>query len=237
MIDQKIQEEKEMRILIAEDEVLIADAVSQVLKSNNYSVDAVHDGEEALDYLNLGNYDIAILDIMMPKMDGLTVLKKIREKGMSIPVLILTAKSEIDDRVTGLDMGADDYLTKPFSMKELLARVRAMGRRQPDLKGDVLSFGDIELNRAESTLKSDKGSVRLPSKEYQMMEMFLLRSGQVIPTEIFMENIWGYDSEAEINVVWVNISSLRKKLSDLGSGVRIKASRGSGYFLEEDKND
>jgi DNA-binding response OmpR family regulator len=170
---------------------------------------------------------------MMPKMDGITVLKKVRAAGNSIPILMLTAKAEIDDRVLGLDSGADDYLTKPFSMKELLARIRAMTRRQTDATDSVLSFGNIALDRSKFLLSSPKESLRLANKEFQMLEMLLVHPGQVISADQFMEKIWGYDSDAEQNVVWVYISYLRKKLAALDATVTIRAVRGLGYTLEE----
>ncbi|MBR3053933.1 MAG: response regulator transcription factor [Firmicutes bacterium] len=222
-----------MRLLLAEDERMLSDALVEMLTHNNYSVDPVYDGEDALYYLQNGEYDGAILDIMMPKMDGLTVVRKLRASGSSLPVLMLTAKSEIDDKVEGLDSGADDYLTKPFAMKELLARIRAMTRRQPEMTGNTLTFGDLSLRRSDFALSAPGGEIRLGGKEYQIMEMLMANSGRVIPTERFMEKIWGYDSDAEINVVWVNISGLRKKLEQLGAHVLIKASRGVGYYLAE----
>ena len=221
-----------MRLLLAEDEKLLSDALVEVLQHNKYSVDAVYDGEDAIDYLLTGDYDGAILDIMMPKKDGITVVKELREAGLSTPVLMLTAKTQIEDKVDGLDSGADDYLTKPFAMTELLARVRAITRRQPELTKTNLEFKDIKLGRADFTLYGPNGSTGLGNKEFQMMEMLMTNSGQVIPTERFMEKIWGYDSDAEINVVWVNISGLRKKIADLGGHVQIKAARGVGYSLE-----
>ena len=222
-----------MRLLLAEDEQDLSKALVTVLKHNNYSVDAVFNGEDALTYLENGNYDGVILDIMMPKSDGLTVLKNLRQKGNQIPVLLLSAKSEIDDRVTGLDLGADDYLTKPFSMKELLARIRAITRRKRDSSNSVLSFSDFTLNRATFQLSSGENAIRLANREFQMMEMLMTNPGHVISAEQFMEKIWGFDSEVEPNVVWVYISNLRKKIVSLDSGVKIKASRGLGYLLEE----
>lgn len=222
-----------MRLLLAEDEKELSNALVTILKHNNYSVDAVYDGAEALDYLQAENYDGAILDIMMPKMDGLTVLKKLREKGSDLPVLMLTAKSEIDDRVAGLDSGADDYLTKPFATKELLARIRAMTRRQAEVTDSVLRCGNVRLDRSTYELSSEQGSFRLANKEFQMLEMLMTNPKILVSTERFMEKIWGYDSEAEINVVWVYISYLRKKLAAINANVAIKASRGSGYSLEE----
>ena len=225
-----------MRLLLAEDEEDLSKALVAVLKHNNYSVDAVYNGQDALDYLETENYDGAILDIMMPKMDGLTVLKKIREAGNSVPVILLTAKAEIDDRVAGLDCGADDYLTKPFSMKELLARIRAMTRRKAETTDSVLSFEDISLDRSTYVLSCGNDAVRLASKEYQMLEMLMSNPKQIISVDQFMDRRWGFDSDTELNVVWVNISYLRKKLSSLNSCVSIKATRGLGYSLEG-KND
>lgn len=222
-----------MRLLLAEDEKELSNALVTILKHNNYSVDAVYDGLEALDYLQAENYDGVILDVMMPKMDGITVLKKLRERGSDLPVLMLTAKSEIDDRVLGLDSGADDYLTKPFATKELLARIRAMTRRQAEVTDNILSFGNIKLNRSTYELFSETESFRLANKEFQMMEMLMTNPRILISTERFMDKIWGYDSEAEINVVWVYISYLRKKLSALDANIAIKATRGVGYSLEE----
>jgi len=222
-----------MRLLLAEDEKILSDALVTILTHNNYSVDAVYNGQDALDYLENGNYDGAILDIMMPKLDGLTVLRKIRTEGLTLPVLMLTAKAEVDDRVAGLDCGADDYLTKPFASKELLARIRSMTRRQPELRDAVLQFGGLSLDRTSFTLSGCGGALRLASKEFQMMEMLMENPGQVIPTERFLEKIWGYDSETEINVVWVYISGLRKKVAGIDGKVQIKAARGVGYSLEE----
>ena len=221
-----------MRLLLAEDERNLSDALVAILTHANYSVDAVYDGREAIDYLENGEYDGVILDIMMPKADGLTVLRTIRAEGNSVPVLLLTAKSEIDDRVEGLDAGADDYLPKPFAAKELLARIRAMTRRQPVLQDTLLRYGNITLSRTDFTLAGPGGSVKLANKEFQVMEMLLMNPGHTIPTERFLEKIWGYDSDAEINVVWVNLSALRKKLASLGADIQIKASRGLGYSLE-----
>lgn len=221
-----------MRLLLAEDEEELSRALVTVLKHNHYSVDAVYNGQDAIDYLETGVYDGAILDIMMPKADGITVLRKIRSAGISIPILLLTAKAEIDDRVTGLDAGADDYLTKPFAMKELLARIRAMTRRRSDTTDNLLSFGNITLDRALYQLSGPKASFRLSGKEFQMLEMLMINPGQVISVEQFMEKIWGFDSETENNVVWVYISYLRKKLSSLEADVVIKATRGVGYSLE-----
>lgn len=221
-----------MRLLIAEDEKSLSKALTVILEKNNYSVDAAYDGVEALDYLTTGQYDGIILDVMMPRMDGLTVLKTIRAKGNDIPVLMLTAKSEIDDRVTGLDCGANDYLTKPFDAKELLARIRAMTRVHSGTSSSVLTMGNISLDRSTFELSSPTGSFRLANKEFQVMELLMCNPKQLIPTELMMEKIWGLDSDAEINVVWAYISYLRKKLTALGANIKIKASRNAGYSLE-----
>jgi len=222
-----------MRLLLAEDERMLSEALVSILTHNNYSVDAVYDGQEALDYLENGEYDGAILDIMMPKMDGLTVLRRIRKAGMTLPVLMLTARSEIDDRVEGLDSGADDYLTKPFAAKELLARIRAMMRRQPALQENVLQFGGLSLDRAESVLRGPSGMVHLGNKEFQILEMLMQNPGWAVSSERFLEKIWGYETDSGLNTVWVYISGLRKKLADVGAAVQIRASRGVGYSLEE----
>ncbi len=222
-----------MRLLLAEDEKEMSDALVAILTHAQYSVDAVYNGRDALDYLEVGDYDGAILDVMMPEMDGFTVLKNIRGAGNTVPVLMLTAKSEIDDRVYGLDAGADDYLTKPFAMKELLARVRAITRRTTDATSSVFSFGNVTLDSTSYTLEAPGGSEHLPGKEYQLMELFLSNPRQVISTERIVEKVWGYESDTEINVVWVTISGLRKKLNSLGADIEIKAKRGQGYYLEE----
>ncbi|MGM9662305.1 MAG: response regulator transcription factor [Oscillospiraceae bacterium] len=221
-----------MRILLAEDERSLSRAVIALLEKNNYSADAVYDGEEALAYLAAGNYDAAILDIMMPKLDGLTVLRRLRESGSRLPVLLLTAKSEVEDKVRGLDSGANDYLTKPFATAELLARLRAMTRNQAAPAGSRLSFGNVTLDRSTFELSSPSGSFRLANREYQMIELLLRNPGQVIPTERFLEKIWGYDSDVEVNVVWVYISYLRKKLAALDADIQIRATRNTGYSLE-----
>lgn len=221
-----------MRLLLAEDEKALSKALTVILKHNHYSVDAVYNGQDALDYLETGIYDGVILDIMMPKVDGITVLRKLRAAGSRVPVLMLTAKSEVDDRVIGLDCGADDYLTKPFAAKELLARIRAMTRRRMEAVDSVLSFQDIRLNRTTFELASGESAIRLANKEFQMMELLLERPGRMVSTDRFMEKIWGYDSDVELNVVWVYISYLRKKLKKLNAGVQIKVVRNAGYLLE-----
>ena len=222
-----------MRLLLAEDEQALSKALKTILERNHYSVDAAYDGEEALEYLEADHYDAVILDIMMPKVDGITVLREIRKKGNAIPVLLLTAKSEVDDKVNGLDSGANDYLTKPFHSRELLARIRAMTRTPAAQGTSQLSVGNITLDRATYELSSSFGSYRLANKEFQMMEMLMSNPKHVLSSERFMEKIWGYDSEAEINVVWVYISYLRKKLAALHANIQIKAIRNAGYTLEE----
>lgn len=221
-----------MRLLLAEDEEALSKALVTILKHNNYAVDAVFDGQQALDYLECGIYDGLILDLMMPKVDGITVLKTIRRKGNKIPVLILTAKSEVDDKVFGLDCGADDYLTKPFVTKELLARIRAMTRRQSDLQDNALVYGDLRLDRTSFELISKKGKLLLTAKEFQIMEMFMMNPKCILSAEQLMDRVWGLESETEISVVWTYISYLRKKLKTLDSSVTIKAVRNVGYTLE-----
>ena len=226
-----------MRLLLAEDERELSKALSTILKHNLYTVDTVFDGEEALAYIENGNYDGVILDIMMPKIDGISVLKIIRSKGINVPVLILTAKSEVDDKVLGLDCGANDYLTKPFSIKELLARIRAMTRIKSEAVDSLLKFGNVTLNRVTFELSTAYGSYRLANKEFQIMEMFMSNPKNLISTERILEKIWGYDTETEVSVVWVYISYIRKKLASINSNIYIKATRNLGYSLEEKVND
>ena len=221
-----------MRILYEEDEVALARAVAKILEKNNYTVDVVHNGLDALDYLQNGNYDIAILDIMMPKMDGITLLRRLRTTGITIPIIMLTAKAEIDDKVLGLDSGANDYLTKPFDTKELLARIRVLTRGQRPVDSTI-QFGNISLDRTTFALSSASGSFRLANKEFQMMEILMSNPKILVSSEQFMEKIWGYDANAEINVVWVYISYLRKKLNALHADIQIKSTRNAGYTLEE----
>ena len=220
-----------MRILLAEDEKALSRALVKILEKNNYSVDAVYDGADALAYLEIGNYDAAVLDIMMPKMDGITVLKRVRAEGNQIPILMLTAKAEIEDRVLGLDSGANDYLPKPFDSRELLARIRAITRSKAE-SDTKLTAGNLTLDRATFELSSPTGSFRLANKEFQMMECFMAQPHRLISTELFMEKIWGRDSEAEISVVWAYVSFLRKKLAALKANVQIKSNRNAGYSLE-----
>jgi DNA-binding response OmpR family regulator len=222
-----------MRLLLCEDERSLSRAVEAILRKNNYSVDAVYDGRDALDYIVNGNYDGVILDIMMPIMDGIEVLKNIRSRGITTPILLLTAKSEIEDKVNGLDSGADDYLTKPFDTRELLARIRAMTRGGSVRADTSLRFGNITLDLASYELSSPSGSYKLANKEFQMMEMLMQNPKKLMSTEAFMEKIWGFDSDSELSVVWVYISYLRKKLTALSANISIKAHRNAGYYLEE----
>lgn len=224
-----------MKILMAEDEQDLLEAVKTILSHKGYHVETVDNGLDALDYLSAGLYDLAILDIMMPGLNGLQVLEQIRQANNPVPVLLLTARSQISDKVDGLRLGADDYLTKPFAMEELLARMEALLRRPTANFINKLSFGDINLNRRNFTMtRTDSGQfVSLNNKEFQLMELFIRNSQQILSKEQIMDNIWGLDTDAEINVVWVNISSLRGKLKELGSSVTIRAQRGLGYRLEE----
>jgi len=220
-----------MRILLAEDERPLSRAIAKILEKNNYSVDTVYNGEEALVYLASGNYDCLILDIMMPIMDGLTMLKRLRSEGNHIPVLILSARNEIEDKVAGLDSGANYYLTKPFDTRELLAAIRAITRGTEAVSSKI-TYGNITLDRARFEMYSEKGSFRLANKEFQLMELMMSNPRTLISTERFMEKIWGYDTDTEINVVWVYISYLRKKLLSLEANIQIRATRNAGYSLE-----
>ncbi|MDD7740417.1 MAG: response regulator transcription factor [Lachnospiraceae bacterium] len=222
-----------MRLLLAEDEREMANAILVVLEHNHYAVDVVENGRDAYDWAKNGNYDGILLDIMMPEMSGLEVLSALRQENFDVPVLLLTARSEVDDRVAGLDLGADDYLTKPFAMKELLARIRAMTRRKGNYSSNLLQFGGLTLNRETFDLGYQGEKVHLGSKEYQVMELLMQNKGILIPAEQFMEKIWGYNTEVENSVVWVYISYLRKKIQNLGAPVVIRAVRGLGYKLEE----
>lgn len=224
-----------MRILIVEDEVSLADAVTAILKKEQYFVDAVYDGRDGLDYALSGIYDLILLDIMLPKMNGLDVLREIRKNNISTPVMLLTARSEVNDKIKGLDSGADDYLTKPFNKGELLARVRALTRRKGEIPSNELVFGDITLNQSTYELICGGLNVKLGAKEFKIMQMLMYAPGNIISKDEFIEKIWGYDSDAEYNSIEVYISFLRKKLGAIKSTVQIKASRGIGYYIEENK--
>ena len=224
-----------MKLLYAEDERAMSEAVTDVLTYHKFSVDPVYDGQDALDYAHAEEYDGIILDVMMPKKSGLEVLRQLRQEGCRTPVLLLTAKAEVEDRIEGLDLGADDYLPKPFAMGELLARVRAMLRRREEFTPTVLRFGDVELNQQTAELRCGDKAVVLPKLEYKLMELLMLGRGRCYSTEELLEKVWGYETEAEVGVVWVYLSYLRKRLAALGSGVEIKARRGVGYTLEAPK--
>ena len=224
-----------MRILVADDEPDMTAVLDALLKREHYAVDVVHDGQDALDYALTENYDCLVLDIMMPRLDGIQVLTALRRQGLAAPVLLLTAKSQVEDRIAGLNSGADDYLSKPFDAGEFVARVGALTRRSGVYTPSVLSAGNVTLDRSAFALTCGDTSIRLGSKEFQMLELLMRQKGRLISTEQFMEHIWGYDSEAEINVVWAYISYLRRKLETIGANVRIAARRGQGYLLEEIK--
>lgn len=224
-----------MRILVADDEQELTEVLAEILRRAHYSVDVVYNGQDALDYGLAENYDCLILDIMMPELDGLQVLQALRQQQVSTPVLLLTAKGQVIDQITGLDSGADDYLPKPFDNGEFIARVRALTRRGGVYLPNVLTAGKATLDRSTFELSGSCGAVRLGNKEFQMLELLMRQRGRPISTEQFMERIWGYDSEAELNVVWAYISYLRRKLEAVGAEIRIIARRGQGYLLEETK--
>lgn len=220
-----------MRLLVAEDETGLADALEAILTHAHYSVDVVNNGRDALEYARAGEYDGMILDIMMPGMSGLEVLRTLRAEGSGVPALFLTAKSGVDDRILGLDTGADDYIAKPFDMGELLARIRAMTRRREEFRPSDLTCGNLTLRRSDYTLGTPGAiPVRLSGREFQMMEMLMLSPGQIISPDTFLDRIWA-DGEAESGVVWVYVSNLRKKLRALGADVEIRSSRGLGYSI------
>ncbi len=221
-----------MKLLYAEDEIAMSEAVVDILAYHNYMVEPVYNGNDALDYVLNDDYDGVILDIMMPGLSGLDVLREMRKRGINTPVLLLTAKSQIDDKIEGLDLGADDYLSKPFNMGELLARVRAMLRRKENFIPDIISFGDLTLNMQNNELSCGENSIILPKLEYRLMETFMINKNILISTEDLFTKIWGFNTDAEIGILWVYISYLRKKLSGLGSKTEIKAKRNVGYCLE-----
>lgn len=221
-----------MRLLYAEDEVSMSEAVTEILTYHKYTVDAVYDGEEALQYAMTEKYDGIILDIMMPKLNGIDVLSRLRNSGCKTPILLLTAKSAVEDRIKGLNMGADDYLPKPFVMGELLARIRAMLRRREDFTPDIVRYGNIYLNMQNFELGTDAQSFTLPKTEYKIMELLMLNRGIYVSAEDMLTKVWGYDTDADTNNVWVYISYLRKRLVALNANIEIKAKRGVGYTLE-----
>lgn len=220
-----------MKLLFAEDDPDIIKGVTTLLRRSGYTVDAVTNGNDALQYLVNGDYDAAILDIMMPGASGLDVLREIRQRGMGIPVMMLTALGEMDDRVTGFDSGADDYLPKPFAGRELVSRVRALLRRTETFTPDVYTFGDVRLDSGTYQLSCGDKSVRLGNKGFQVMQMLMRNPNKIISADEFMEHVWGWDSDAEVNVVFTNISFLRKNLAQIGSKVKIRVVRNAGYHL------
>ena len=222
-----------MKLLFAEDDPDVSRSVTALLTRSHYSVDPVSNGYDALTYLTGGDYDACIMDIMMPGMNGDEVVRKARAAGSQVPVIMLTAMGEVEDRINGLDAGADDYLAKPFDGGELLARIRALLRRHESYSPDIVTYGDLTLNRSTFALSCHEKSVSLSNKAFQMMEMLMLSPGRIISVDEFMQHIWGWDSESEINVVWVNISTLRKQLSAMSSETAIKVVRGAGYRLEK----
>nr|WP_288796398.1 response regulator transcription factor [uncultured Mogibacterium sp.] len=226
-----------MRLLLAEDEKSLSRALTRILESSHYSVDAAYNGEEALDFLDVSSYDAVILDLMMPKVDGLTVLRTLRERNDLTPVLILTARSEVDDKVLGLDSGANDYLTKPFDPKELLARIRAITRVQTKNPSSVLQLGNVTLDRTNYELACGENSIRLANKEFQLMELLMSNPGQVLSTEQIFERIWGLDSDAETSIIWVYISYLRRKFKALGANGLIKSTRNVWYCVVVEEED
>jgi DNA-binding response OmpR family regulator len=221
-----------MRILLVEDEKSLSDVLAELLNKHMYTVDAVYNGQDGLDYGLYNIYDLILLDIMLPKMNGIEVLKNLRKQKISTPVIMLTAKSEVEDKVNGLDYGADDYITKPFEMRELMARIRSATRRKEVFTGDVLSFSDLNLDKNTQKVSTDQNEVKLSLKEYQILAILIENSKQIITKEQIAEKIWGYDYEGEYNSVEVYISFVRKKLSFIHSNVKIKATRGLGYSLE-----
>lgn len=221
-----------MKLLLAEDELDLAEALTVFFEKNHFTVDAVHNGFDAYEYAVTGGYDGIVLDVMMPKLNGIQVLEKLRSEGMSTPIMMLTAKGQTEDRITGFNAGADDYLPKPFDPDELLSRVRAMLRRGQTYRPAALTYGDLTLDPATGDLSCGDKTVRLGGREFQIMELFLRAPRQVFSADRIMEQVWGWDNEAEINVVWVNISNLRKKLKALGSHTALRANRGLGYLLE-----
>ena len=223
-----------MRLLIAEDELDLAEALTVFFERNHFTVDAVHNGADAYDYGVSGEYDAIILDVMMPGMNGIQVLERLRAEGVKTPIMMLTAKGQKEDRITGFDAGADDYLPKPFDPDELITRVRAMLRRSQRYQPFLLACGDLTLDPASGLLQCGDTSLRLGGREFQIMELFMRSPRQMFSAERIMERIWGWDNEAEINVVWVNISNLRKKLKSIGSRMTLRANRGLGYVLEEE---
>lgn len=222
-----------LRILLAEDEKDLREAMLVILRQHNFSVDGVENGQEALDYLTYGNnYDCLILDLMMPVLDGLCTIKILRENQNNIPILVLSALGEVEDRVKGLDLGADDYLVKPFDTFELLARIRALTRRPITDGSAVLSFGNVSLNRTQFTATTPHDSIILPNKEFQILELLLLNEPAIITFETLFGRVWGLDADVDQNTVWVTLSNLRKKLKEIKANFVIKSIRNIGYTVE-----
>lgn len=221
-----------MRILIVEDEVRLAETLRQLMEDQRYQVDTVYDGADGVDYGLAGQYDLIILDVMLPKVDGFQVAQRLRAAHVSTPILMLTARDEVSDKISGLDCGADDYMTKPFDTGELMARVRALTRRQGEVLSDVLTVGDLNLDCTSRLLSAGERSVRLGFKEFEVLRLLMVNNGNVVTKETLISKIWGLDSEAEDNNVEVYISFLRKKLAFLNSQVAISTVRKVGYFLD-----
>lgn len=222
-----------MRILIVEDEKQLSEALGAILEKNNYQVDRVFNGEDGLDYILSDIYDVVILDIMLPKMNGLDVLKNARKEGISTPIMLLTAKGELSDKITGLDLGADDYLPKPFYTEELLARIRALGRRKEEVtNNNDLTFGDISLNVGVLELRKGETVIKLTAKECGLLELLINRKDMISNKDDIINKLWGFESDVEHNNVEVYVSFLRRKLTYLKSDVSIKAIRNMGYILE-----
>lgn len=222
-----------MRLLIAEDDPRLLKTLLHIFGSSKFSADGVANGEDALTYARSKEYDGLVLDIMMPGMDGLQVLQTLRGEGISTPALFLTARTEVSQRVEGLDCGADDYLPKPFSTAELLARVRAMLRRKDTYLPDLLTLGAVTLNRSTYQLLYQGQEQALSGKEFQMLEMMMQAPGSIIPAERFITHLWGWDTNVDTSVVWVHISNLRKKITALGAPLEIRFVRNAGYVLED----
>ncbi len=221
-----------MQILIVEDEIRLADALGQIMREQKYIIDIVHDGKDGLDYAINGQYDLIVLDVMLPKMDGFSVVKELRSRKNSVPVLLLTAKDDITDKVNGLDCGADDYMTKPFSPEELLARVRALTRRQGDVALESMEYSDLQLNLSACTLSCGSKNVHLGFKEFEVLKLLMAHPERIVSKDELITKVWGFTSNADDNNVEAYISFLRKKFYFLNSNVNIGTIRKIGYRLE-----
>ena len=222
-----------MKLLLAEDEKDLREALKVILEKNNFSVDAVADGIKAVDYIKYNKeYDCIILDIMMPNMDGIEVIKYLRENNYNIPILVLSAKAEVDDKVLGLDLGANDYLVKPFNSAELLARIRVLTRKSDEINTSTITLANITLNRVNYSIQCENNILTLPNKEFQILEILMSQPNNVISSDILFNKVWGYDSESDTSTIWTTLSNLRKKLSSINSNVNIKSVRNVGYTLE-----